>query len=169
MRLSNDGVFDTELWEPFVTSKAWTLSAGDGNKAVYVLYRDKAGNRSLRHVDWIMLDTTKPVITSISDTPDPLRHHLGEVSTVSFNISDNLSGTCKAVVKIFNPSSVLVRTLMTTYNASCPASGATGSVVWDGKDTGGTLVPAGTYTYKVQIADKALNWSFIKSGTITVE
>ncbi|MBI5192349.1 MAG: choice-of-anchor D domain-containing protein [Nitrospirae bacterium] len=169
MRLSNDGVFDTEPWELFATSKAWTLSAGDGNKAVYVRYRDKAGNRSSRLVDYIKLDTTKPVITSVSDTPDPLRHHLGEVSTISFNISDNLSGTCKAVVKIFNPSAVLIRTIMTTYNISCPVGGAAGSVVWDGKDTSGTLVPAGTYTYKVQVADKALNWSFIKSGTITAE
>ncbi|MBI5194244.1 MAG: M36 family metallopeptidase [Nitrospirae bacterium] len=169
MRLSNDGVFDTEPWEPFAVSKAWILSSVDGNKAVYLRYRDKAGNRSSMLVDWIKLDTVKPVITSVSDTPDPLRHHLGEVSTISFNISDNLSGTCKAVIKIFNPSAVLVRTILTTYNASCPVGGAAGSVIWDGKDTGGTLVPSGTYSYKVQAVDKALNWSFIKSGTITVE
>jgi hypothetical protein len=32
IRLSNDGVWDTEAWETPATSKAWTLTSGDGSK-----------------------------------------------------------------------------------------------------------------------------------------
>ena len=46
MQISNDGTFDTEPWEAYATSKAWTLDAGDGTKTVYVRFRDGAGNES---------------------------------------------------------------------------------------------------------------------------
>jgi len=35
VRLSNDGIWNTEQWQNPSTTKAWTLSAGDGTKTVY--------------------------------------------------------------------------------------------------------------------------------------
>jgi hypothetical protein len=60
MVLSNDGVFDTEPWETYATSKAWTLTAGDGTKTVYVKYKDVAGGVSAVYTDSIVLDTAAP-------------------------------------------------------------------------------------------------------------
>ena len=45
MRFSNDGISWTG-WEPYATSKPWTLASGNGIKAVYVRYLDSAGNPS---------------------------------------------------------------------------------------------------------------------------
>ncbi len=72
---------------------------------------------------------------------------------------------CKAEAKIYDASNVLVKTL-TKSGISCPVGGAAGSVVWNGRNTSGALVPAGTYTYKVQAIDNALNRSVIGAGAI---
>jgi alpha-tubulin suppressor-like RCC1 family protein len=45
MRFSNNGS-DWSDWETYGTSKAWTLTEGDGAKTVYAQYRDNAGNIS---------------------------------------------------------------------------------------------------------------------------
>lgn len=60
MRVSNDGSFDTEPWENYTTSRAWSLDPGDGLKTVYVEYRDRAGNVSGAVTDTIVLDTLPP-------------------------------------------------------------------------------------------------------------
>jgi hypothetical protein len=52
MRLSNDGT-NWNSWEPYVSTKTWTLSSGKGQKYVYVQYQDKAGNISLTYSDSI--------------------------------------------------------------------------------------------------------------------
>jgi len=49
--------------ESCATSKAWTLSAGDGSKTVYVRYQDNAGNISAPTTDTSALDTTPPTGT----------------------------------------------------------------------------------------------------------
>jgi hypothetical protein len=59
MRFSNNGS-TWEAWEPYATTKSWTLSTGDGEKTVYVRYRDRAGNSSSRYSDTIILDTLAP-------------------------------------------------------------------------------------------------------------
>lgn len=45
MRFSNDGT-TWSTWETYATTKAWTLSAGDGTKTVYAQFKDWAGNAS---------------------------------------------------------------------------------------------------------------------------
>jgi hypothetical protein len=53
--------------EPFAASKSWTLSAGDGPKAVYVRYKDAAGNWMNNGVsDSVILDTIMPVASIFS-------------------------------------------------------------------------------------------------------
>jgi len=59
MRFSNDGgVWST--WEPYATSKSWSLQAGDGAKNVSVQYRDPA-DLTVTVYETITLDMTLPV------------------------------------------------------------------------------------------------------------
>ena len=64
MRFSNDAV-TWSSWEAYGTSKAWTLSAGDGVKTVFVEYRDAAGNTAAAQAS-ITLDGTAPSGAGIS-------------------------------------------------------------------------------------------------------
>ena len=62
VRYSNDGVWDTEVWESPAASKSWVLAAayGDGVIPVYFQVRDSVGMLSLTYEDTIILDTTPP-------------------------------------------------------------------------------------------------------------
>jgi PKD repeat protein len=60
MRFSNDGVWDTESWEPYSATKTWTLTSGDGTKTVYYQVKDSAGLVSETISASIILDTTPP-------------------------------------------------------------------------------------------------------------
>jgi hypothetical protein len=66
MQFSNDGSTYSSP-ETFSTTKAWTLTTGDGTKTVYVKFKDGAGNWSSAYTDTIILDTTEPV--RIGSTP----------------------------------------------------------------------------------------------------
>lgn len=168
MQISNDGIFDTELWETNAATKAWTLKTGNGNRAVSARFRDVAGNISLKYIDWIKLDTVKPVVSVVSDTPDPFNPTIGQASTMGFTLSDNLSGACSVTVKLYNSSNIMVKNILKTP-VPCPLAGRAASVKWNGRNNAGALVPPGIYTYKIQAYDKALNYSIIKSGTTTVQ
>lgn len=67
MRFSNDGVFNdtagTEKWQPYATSKNWTLISANGTKRIWAQFKDQAGNISMRVSDVIFLDTHKPTST----------------------------------------------------------------------------------------------------------
>jgi hypothetical protein len=63
IRLSNDGIWDTETWESPTPSKAWMLESGDGTKTVYSQVRDSEGMVSSTYSDTIVLDTTPPIGT----------------------------------------------------------------------------------------------------------
>jgi probable HAF family extracellular repeat protein len=54
MRISNtQSGLSSAPWEAYSTSKAWTLTSGQGTKTVYVQYRDGAGNDSAVVTDTI--------------------------------------------------------------------------------------------------------------------
>jgi hypothetical protein len=67
VRYSNDGTWDTETWETPATTKAWTLTSGDGTKTVYYQIKDNAGNIATL-TDTITLALPTPTPTS---TPTP--------------------------------------------------------------------------------------------------
>lgn len=46
MRFKNAGTTTWSAWQPYATSKSWTLTSGAGKKTVYVQYRDRASNVS---------------------------------------------------------------------------------------------------------------------------
>ncbi|NOZ86233.1 MAG: hypothetical protein GXP49_08190 [Deltaproteobacteria bacterium] len=63
MLLSDASSFTGAQWEPFVSPRLWTLPPGDGEKTVYVKFKDEAGNESDAVSDTIVLDTTPPIGT----------------------------------------------------------------------------------------------------------
>lgn len=60
MKFSNNNT-NWSATETYGTTKAWTLSSGDGYKTVYVKYKDGKGNWSGAMAATITLDTTTPV------------------------------------------------------------------------------------------------------------
>ena len=65
MQFSNDNV-TYSVAETYATSKAWTLSSGDGPKTVHVKFLDAAGNPSAPAEDGITLDTVPPQVSITS-------------------------------------------------------------------------------------------------------
>ncbi len=60
MQFSNDDItYSTP--EAYSTTKAWTLTPGDGTKTVYAKFKDTPDNWSIAYNDSILLDTTGPV------------------------------------------------------------------------------------------------------------
>ncbi|MFC2123874.1 hypothetical protein ACFLU5_03600 [Bacteroidota bacterium] len=67
MILCNKSDFLKSDWEPFAKTKRWILAeeGGDGEKSVYMKFRDQAGNESLVFWSSIFLDTQAPKNGSI--------------------------------------------------------------------------------------------------------
>ena len=63
MRISTNSSFSTGTWETYSTSKSWTLNSGDGDKNLYIKFKDVANNQigeSGEIKDIIKLDTFAP-------------------------------------------------------------------------------------------------------------
>lgn len=90
MRISNDGVFDTELWEPFSSSKGWPLASCGGSRTVYAQFRDESNppNVSSTYSDSITCDNTPPNTTITDAPPDP-----SFIDSASFSFTSTESGT----------------------------------------------------------------------------
>ena len=164
MQLAQDGGAFTSP-EPFASTRAWTLTGADGMKTVSVRYLDGAGNVSKTYADTITLDTTGPVVSAVSATPNPFP--LGKTTTIRFRAADAVSASCPAEIRILDASGRLVRRLAKT--AKCPAGGAASSVGWNGKNTAGALVPAGTYTIEIVTTDTAGNTSAASRATVVAQ
>jgi len=68
MQFSNDDVTYSSP-EAYATTKAWTLTTGDGTKTVYVKFKDTLGNWSSAYSDTILFDTIPPANpTSCTET-----------------------------------------------------------------------------------------------------
>lgn len=59
MVVLNDASFGGVVFEPFATTKAWTLTAGNGAKIVYVKFRNASGNESATITDAITLEVAQ--------------------------------------------------------------------------------------------------------------
>ncbi len=92
VRYSNDGVWDTEIWEAPAATKSWTLTAGDGTKTVYYQIKDVAGNTTATS-DTIVLDTAPPSVPTINPVTSPTnvtpQTITGEKSTDSVSVLVN--------------------------------------------------------------------------------
>lgn len=90
---NSDCSFGTELWESPSTSKAWTLTSGDGTKTVCYQIEDNAGNTFETPPETIVLDTTEP----ISAVDSPLQGSV-QTSTSFLTSWDGSDGTGSDIV-----------------------------------------------------------------------
>ena len=81
MRFSNDGS-SWSAWEPYATSKAWTLVSGDGTQTAYVQYQDWSGYASAVYQDTILVDTPSIVLDVVDVSPDPRSNAISTVDVV---------------------------------------------------------------------------------------
>ena len=96
MRISVDGVLDSEAFEPYATSKAVTLPAGVGAKTVIVQFRNNAGMAAAAVSDTINLIAVPGAPTVTSSTP-----------------------SAGAVTVAFSPPASDGGSPITSYNAQC--------------------------------------------------
>jgi RHS repeat-associated protein len=80
-------------WEPYADTKSWTLYNDEGQRIVYVRYRDAAGNESGVYSDIIKLDTRPPVGTVSINGDAPATNSRDVALTLS--ASDDGSGVSK--------------------------------------------------------------------------
>jgi fibronectin type 3 domain-containing protein len=90
MRLSNDGVWDTEPWVAFNPYPDWGLTIGDGLKTVYLQVKDEAGFVSATVSDTIVLDTVNP--TGSVTINGGVEFTTSPSVTLSISASDSISG-----------------------------------------------------------------------------
>ncbi|MDW7725596.1 MAG: PGF-pre-PGF domain-containing protein [Candidatus Methanoperedens sp.] len=88
MKFSNDNTNWTD-WEPFKSSRSWTLTTGDGVKTVFFSVSDDEINYQNRGAfDSIKLDTTPPAVSDISVTPTIQEQY--QPVEIKAKISDNI-------------------------------------------------------------------------------
>jgi len=143
MHIGNSGG-TWDPWEPYTTSKAWSLIPGDGSKSVWVQYRDNAGNISSQYGDGIILDTTAPTGSIMINGGAANTNSL--IVTLNLSASDATSGMSQ--MRFSNNSSIW--SPWETYSTT--KSG------WDLSTYGGSSSP-GTKTTYVQYRDAAGNVS----------
>jgi hypothetical protein len=148
MRISNDGTFDTEVWESYLASKSWSLTSGNGTKTVYIQFKDNAENISITYSDDIILDTVKPTGTIVINNDAVYTNTLN--STLTLSATDGTSGLYQ--MRFSNNNS--------TWSS------------WQGYSTskGWTLLSYdGTKKVYTQFKDKAGNISVTYSDSITLD
>ncbi|MFA5034648.1 MAG: FlgD immunoglobulin-like domain containing protein [Candidatus Margulisiibacteriota bacterium] len=155
MRISNDGVFDSEPEENYSTTKSWSLvSGGDGARTVYAKYMDAAGNWSPIYNDSIIFDETPPAVSiqSVSATPF---NQMYQTTTIGYTIND--LGDVYYEAGIYTAAGSLIKTIR-RYSDGVTAVGAV-AYTWDGRNDSGDYVNEGVYKFKVRAKDQAGNES----------
>ncbi|MEY4579255.1 MAG: hypothetical protein RL701_3958 [Pseudomonadota bacterium] len=124
------------VFEKFATNKTWTLSSGDGNKTVYVVLKDAAGNQ-VSISDSIRLDTTAPTGGTLRATPGDKRVQLtwtaasdaGGVASYRLMVAVNADPSCMIGTMVYS-GTALTFTHSALQNGTaygyrlCPSDGA---------------------------------------------
>lgn len=149
MYLSNTGSTWTEY--TYVTTKAWTLSSGDGTKTVYFKAKDAAGNNATQVTSTITLDTLAPSQVTLS-SPTSGATVTTQTPTFSWSNPNNVSQTRTFYIEILQSGSVI-------------ESGSTNSSTTS--YTSETLA-AGVYTWRVTVYDMANNSATTSQSSFTI-
>ncbi len=152
---------DSNNWSgpfPYTQLARWALSPGDGGKALYVKYRDAAGNWSQPVVDTIIL-TTSGAPTDKSIPAGTLSLNNGDAVTEDQNASLQIGGTD-------NDSGIGPASLMQFSNDgqnwTTPEAFSI-SKDWELSDGKGAKI------VYARITDQAGNWSSAFSSSITLQ
>jgi len=84
LAFSDDPLLTGATWIPFTTTTSYDLKGKDGEKTIYVGYKDSAGNMAI-YSDKIVLDMSKPAGTIMIDEGEPV--------TISLDVNITVDGT----------------------------------------------------------------------------
>ncbi|MCX5726944.1 MAG: Ig-like domain repeat protein, partial [Candidatus Saganbacteria bacterium] len=155
MRFSNNGsVWSAE--EPYATSKSYTLTAGEGEKTVYVKLKDGVGNTSTES-DTIILDQTPPNI-SLPPQEQSFNPYTDNEISLTYNLTDahSQSANVSASITLSN-GSTLVKQLFTNSLININFGSGSGEAVWNGMNTQGNYVNEGIYKLVITARDQVGN------------
>lgn len=161
-------VQDTEAnstWITYSTSKAVTLSTGDGAKTIYLKIRDDVWNESAIVSDSITLDTTVPVLTITGPDVSKVSKIAGKrVASFSFSTDSDLVAYKVKVVPSTGSLDSAGTTIGTTNGSTNMTGGAvvaagTVSCTIDGRDLDAASAGDGAKIIKVFGQDASGNWS----------
>jgi|GEM_PF-4455130 len=130
MRFSNDNA-SWSAWETYQTSKPWTLPSGNGQKTVYVQYKDAAGNIGNSLSDGIELDIVTPTVTinAASGQPDPTVMPIVNFSVVFSESVTDFTGAGVILSGTAGASRSEVSGSGTTYTVAVSGMSASGTVI----------------------------------------
>jgi len=140
-------------WEPFTSTKVWTLDGtSDGEKTVYVWFRDRAGNVGGPFTDTILLDRQPPVVAIFYPSA-------GDVLTTTHRPQVVITGTAS------DSGSGVAWVDVTTGTTWVSATGtANWSYNWSLPEVDGQV-----YTLTARAQDHAGNWGASAGVTVTVD
>ncbi len=158
---ATDGAFDSSVegvygLVPLSQVKTWATTQGDHK--LYVYGQDAAGNWGATTMATFVVDTAKPVISSLSVAPTP------GSSPATMTVTTNLSGV--------QTSDITVGEVW--FGGTDPGVGRATkvTVTYTGTQATFTIPRAqlllGSTTVNLRLQDKAGNWSVAASGTATV-
>lgn len=141
VQISNEPTFTGRPWDTFLGNKQWEVLPGEGEKTVYLRYRDQAGNISDTYPQTAILDMTPPTGTLKIKSKDGMPKTYSRAVDAFITGSDNLSG--------------IDGVRLSNNNASWSSFPLTSPIEWELSPGGGTK------TVYMQLTDRAGNVTFI--------
>jgi YD repeat-containing protein len=113
--------------------------------------------------------TSRPCLTGLTASATTFTPLAGQTTTLSYSLWDNQTSPLAVSVKVYDSQNALVRTLTASQAAVVPpAAPLAQSLVWDGTDDMGQVVPAGTYTVKASATDTGGDGLAIPEQVVTL-
>ncbi len=151
-------------WQAYAAAANWTLSEGDGDKTVYVRFKDAAGNITTETIeDEIILDTTAPVINSVTLTPRMAA--VGDAVHAVVDVDDNIM-----VSGVMANDTPLVRSDENTWTGDITAIGPVGIlqnvtiIARDSADNSSTDSSAAYKSARVVAASTRAAWDGVSNS-----
>lgn len=113
-----------------------------------------------KSASFTVVDKIKPVISSVSASG-----YFSPKGTNTWKLSYSLSEQGKTTVVIKDSLGRDVKTLASNVSQQV----GTNSLVWDGKNSSGALVPNGSYSYRITSTDSYGNVSNTYQGTVNID
>lgn len=133
----------------------------NGSYSYRVTFTDLYGNYGTAYQGTVIVDTLIPVVSQITDTPDPFLPTGTNLSTITFNLSEK----SKVNLKIYSPNGALFMDLLSNKELAASIN----KVTWNGKDKYGKFGADGYYKYSITAVDFAGNTSVSQAGQIRVD
>jgi chitodextrinase/alpha-tubulin suppressor-like RCC1 family protein/flagellar hook assembly protein FlgD len=136
------------------------LLVPDGTYTLKVDAVDRVALTAIQKTITINVELRTPLISAVSDSPDPLKATGALNSAIKFTLSERAAVT----LRVHDSSNTAVRTLL---NATLNAGSYTYN--WNARNDASTVVADGIYTYKLNATDLAAKPAVERTGTIRTD